>query len=420
MTGLLLCCAPLFVLTLRGWANAVLFVGALLAMLLLASRGLPRAALAREDRRWAAALVLAYLAPLLSVAVAAALRHDADITQFDAPSRFLLAIPVFLFVLRSGWPAGSLLQWVLPAALAVVLGYLQIVGQDPYWPSVRVTTHVVDPLVFGYFNLAFGLMCFASITPADWREGRRWGILLRLAATGLGLYFSLLSWSRTGWLALPVVVGLWLYHHWGRTHRLAAAGALAAALLLPVLAYFAVPVVQLRVDEAFTQLSQYPWHGGVERRETSAGYRITYLRIAADMFAMNPWAGVGLTAHAAPYPANAFAYAAPDAVAAAFASGFHNQIVTNAIRSGLGGLLATAALLFVPLLLCLRGLRGAAPGEGRQALIGVAYCTCLVVSSLSTEVVDLKFAASFYATMTAILCGAVLGERRQAAALSAR
>jgi O-antigen ligase len=411
VTGLLLCCAPLFVLTVRGWANAVLFVGALLAVLLLAGGALPRAGLAARDRRWATALILAYLAPVVSVLLAAAMRNDGSLDQLDAPARFLLAIPIFLFMLRSGWPAGRVLQWVLPISLVVVLGYLQFVGGDPRWGALRTTTRVVDPLVFGYFSLAFGLMCLASLSPGDWRRDGGWSVLLRLAGAGLGIYFSLLSSSRTGWLAAPLVIGIWLYHHWGRTHRLAAAGALAGAALLPVLAYLAIPVVGLRGDEFVHEVATYPWHG-VQLQETSTGWRITYLRIAADVFVQHPWAGLGITSHHMPYPASAFSYAAPAAVEGAFTSGFHNQVVSNTIRSGIGGLLATAALLFVPLLLCLRGLRQSAPGAGQQAMIGVAYCTCLVVSSMSTEIVDLKFAASFYATMTAVLCGAVLGARR--------
>jgi O-antigen ligase len=285
-----------------------------------------------------------------------------------------------------------------------------IVGQDPRWPVFRVTTHVVDPLVFSYFSLAFGLMCLVSITPRDWRAGARWSVLLRVAALGLAVYLSILSFSRTGWLAVPLVIGIWAHYHWGRRHRLASAGVVAAVLLLPVAAYFLVPAVTFRVHEAVKDVVEYPWHG-VLQYETSLGYRITFLRIAADIFALHPWAGVGDTSHVAPLPANAFSYAAPRAVAYAFESAFHNQIVSNTVRSGIGGLLATTALLCVPLLVCARGLRRGPPAARKDAMMGLAYCTCLVVSSMSTEVVDLKFAASFYAVMTAALCGATLGAR---------
>lgn len=412
ITGLLVCCAPLFVLTLRSWANAVLFLGALLSLLVLARGALPAAAVRAEDRRWVRALLLTYIAPIVSVAIAAALRGDHYLAQFDAPSRFLLAIPIFLFVLRSGWPAARVMQWVLPVALLLVFADIQAFGYDLKWrtPGLdvdRVTTYVVDPLVFGYFSIAFALMCLVSISPRDWRGAARWGVLLRLAGAALGFYLSVESASRTGWAAVPIVIGVWAHHHWGRGHRLGTAAAIVGALLLPVFAYLLSPVVAERVDVAVSEVVNYPWNG-VLQHETSVGYRITFLRMAADLFALHPWAGVGDTSHMPPLPPDAFSYAAPAAATRAFESGFHNQVVSNAVRTGVGGLLATAALMLLPLLICARALRRGRPGGDKDALLGVAYCTCLVVSSLSTEVVDLKFAASFYAVMTAVLCGAAL------------
>lgn len=416
-TGLLVCCAPLLVLTVGRWANAVLFLGALLSLGLLATRELPARALPRQERRWAWALIAAYVAPVATAALAALLRGDTNPAQFDAPARFLLAIPIFLFVRRVGWPTARVLRWVLPLALGVVLAYLLALGYDHKWEVPggprRLTTFLVDPLVFGYFSLAFGLMALVSIEPGEWRDRRRWGAILCAIALGLGLYFSVRSGSRTGWLALPLVAGIWAHHHWGRSHRLASAAVVAAALLLPLAAYFLVPAVNARVDEAIRDVAEYPWHG-VLRHETSLGYRITFMRIAADLFASHPWAGIGDFSHVPPPPASAFGYASPDAIAFGFRSGFHNQVVTTAVRSGLGGGLASLALLLVPLLICARGLRQGSPAARGDAMMGLAYCTCVVVSSFSTEVVDLKFAASFYAVMTAVFCGAVLGRSRGA------
>ncbi|GAB3758227.1 hypothetical protein GCM10028796_03540 [Ramlibacter monticola] len=403
ITALLVCCAPLLVLAVRGWANAVLYLGALASVLVLASGQLPAARLAPPERRWARAMLVALMAPVVAVSFSALLRQDGYLPQFDAPLRFVLAIPIFLLVMRSGWPVRRVMQWALPVALLLGLAVLHVGGQDMRW-APRVTTRVVDPLVFGYFSLAFGLMCLASIAPGEWRAGRRWSVVLRLAGFALGLYLSVLSGSRSGWAAAPLVVGFWAWYQWGRRHPLGSVGVVVAVALMLAGAYLFVPAIGVRIDEGIRDVVEYPWNG-VLRHETSLGYRITYLRIAADVFALHPIAGVGDTAHLAPLPASAFPYAAPEAVAGAFNSGFHNQLATNAVRSGIGGLLATAALLLVPLLVCARGVRRGAPA----AMMGLAYCTCLVVSSLSTEVVDLKFTASFYAVMTAVLCGAVLG-----------
>lgn len=409
VTGLLACCAPLFVLVMHSWSNAVLFLAALLSLVLLARGDLPPAALDPRDRRWMWATIAIFVAPLAAAFASAALRGDFLLRQFDAPSRFLLAIPVFLFALRSRLAPAQALQWILPLALGLALAELEIHGHDPRWRADRATTHVVDPLVFGYLTLAFGLMCLVSIAPGDWRGRGRWSVLVRLAGLALGLYLSVRSGSRSGWLAVPIVVGVWLHHHWGRGHRFATAAVLLAAAIIPLAAYLLVPAVADRVDLVAREIADYSWHTVSE--DTSIGLRITYLRIAADLFALYPWGGIGDTARAGPELVGLFAYASPKALQGAFGSAFHNQIVSNAVRNGIPGLVATAALLLVPLLVCARALARGAAGQRQDAAMGMAFCTCLFVSSLSTEVVDLKFAASLYAVMAAVLCGAALAQR---------
>lgn len=409
--GLLLCLAPLLVLTVPRWTNAVLFVGVLGSAALLLSGKLPPLRLDRTERRLAALVLVTLVSPIVATTVAAVLRGDLYPPQFEAPGRFLLAVPVFLFALRWRMPVGRVLRWALPVALLLALAYLHFIGQDPRWPARRVTTHAVDPLVFCYLTLAFGLMCLVSITPRDWREGDRWSIVLRVAAFFLGAYLSLLTFSRTGWAAVPLLVTAWLLHHWGGRGKWQTATVIGLAILAPVSAYLLVPVIADRVDITVREVLSYPWQGVAP--ETSVGLRITYLRMAADLFAQHPWAGVGDTAHIAPATLADFPYASPFAVESGFTSAFHNQVVSSAVRSGVGGLVSAALLMLVPLAICVRGIRQQGCRESTDAAMGVAFFTCLLVSSLSTEVVDLKFMASFYAVMAAVFCGALLNRHGQ-------
>jgi O-antigen ligase len=333
--------------------------------------------------------------------------------QFDAPSRFLVALPILLFVLRSGIPVARILSWVLPLSLAVGLVFLEAQGADPRWPAGRETTRVVDPLVFGYLTFTFGLMCLVTVSPRQWREAP-WGVVLRLAGAALGLYLSLRSGSRTGWLALPLVVGLWLYCLWRARTRWAIPAVLLVACASPVLAYLLVPTVGSRIDEAAQELLAYPWEGMAP--DTSLGGRITALRIAFDLFVEHPWAGRGNLSHVPIASLPSFSYASPWATKLAYHSAFHNQIVTNAVRTGVGGLLATAALLLVPLAICTRSLLRDGPRVRPEAAMGFAFFACMLVSSMSTEIVDLKYMASLYAVMTAVLCGACLAPPREGAA----
>ena len=130
---LLACAAPLFVVTLNGWTSAVLFASGLLAVLLLARGRLPQVAWRPDERRWLWACSIALVLPLLSVAIAAALRHDVYAAQFDAPARMLLGIPLLFLVARRRVDAASRLAWILPLSLLFTLGWHVVAGQPQRW-----------------------------------------------------------------------------------------------------------------------------------------------------------------------------------------------------------------------------------------------------------------------------------------------
>lgn len=413
VVGVGLCLAPLFVLTVRGWSVAALVLGVLCCPLLLAGplRGQP--GWREEDRRWVVAVLAMLVAPLLATAIGAALRRDFYAPQFDAPLRFALAVPIFLFMLRSRFDAARTLAWVLPAALLTTLATYLVAGQPARWigEHERWATEVADPLVFGYLSLAFGLMCLVAITPQAWREGPRWAIAWFALGALLGLYLSVRSGSRSGWLALPLVLAFWLHLYLGRAHRWAWVGTLGLAMLAVAAAYLLLPRVQERIDLAVHEVLSYSFSGVAPGG--SIPLRITFLRIAADLFALHPFAGVGDTAHLPPTASDVFPYASKEAVDTAYRAAFHNQVVTSAVRSGIAGGLAAAALLLVPLAVYVRQLRRGGAVARRNAALGLAFGLCLAVSSLSTEVVDLKYTASLYAVLTALLCGAALARHGQ-------
>lgn len=410
LTGWLLCSAPLLVVTVPGWSNGVLFVGSLLSCALLASALADRTSMDAVQRRWALAVALALGAPLAATGLAALLRGQQYWPQYDAPLRFLLAVPVFLFALRARLDAAAALRWILPLSLALTAAYLAVIGSPWHWGPERMHTAVADPLVFGYLSLAFALMCLALAAPVPGKPLLHWRVLVPLLGAALGTYLSIRSGSRSGWLAIPIVLGIWLHVRMGG-HRLAWVGGIALALAGGVAAYQLLPVFKGRVDLAVQEVAQYSFEGVAPLN--SVGQRITYLRIAADVLAQHPVAGVGDTAHAAPAPVTAFSYALPATAQTAFRSGFHNQVVTSAVRAGVLGGLAALALLLVPVFLHAFRLRRAGGVARENALLGITYATCMAVTSLTTEVVDLKYTASLYALMTAVLCGASLARHGQ-------
>lgn len=410
-TAIVLCAGPLLVVTWRGWSNGVLFVAAALSCAWLARDLRGQASLQPPDRGWGIALLVALAAPLLATALGAAMRGELYWPLLDAPSRFILAIPVFLFALRARVDAAAALRWILPLSLVIAAAYLAVIGSPAMWPPDRAATYFADPIALGYLSLAFGMMCLAAIPLERPTRASLPRLAVLVAGALVGVYVSLKSGSRTGWFAVPVVITAWLHFRLQDRGRHVWAVGLVLSCLLAVAAYFFVPAVHDRINAGVRDVTEYTFNGVAPI--SSVGLRLTFLRIAADVLAQHPWSGVGDTAHAAPAALNAFRYASPEAANTAFQSAFHNQVVTSAVRSGIAGGLAALAVLVIPI-----GIFGAKVGSANRitrenAFMGLAFSICIAVSSLTTEVIDLKYTASLYALLTAVLCGAALARHGQ-------
>ena len=92
-------------------------------------------------------------------------------------------------------------------------------------------------------------------------------------------------------------------------------------------------------------------------------------------------------------------YALQETQEFALRSGFHNEIATNMVRSGVWGLLSSSALFLLPALFFLRGLYSDSLQAQKVALLALGYLACTFISGMTTEVFNLKFTASFHALM---------------------
>ena len=414
LLGLLLCLGPLFLVTVRGWSNGILIAGALLCLVFLTigRHGLRERTVrlvSPNNASLALMVTITLLAPFLSVAISSALRNSLYSPQFDSPLRLCLAIPIFIFALRTNLNPAKFLQFAFPAALLITLGQQYLVTQPMHWGATRMATYFADPLVFGYVAMTFGLVSAVSINLL--KKDTPLVVAFKLIGAVTGFYLSVESGSRTGWMAIPIVLTMWAYLHMNtnRGKRSHVFGVVALSCLLLVLTYLTSGTVQSRINLIASEIATYPTTGIAP--ETAVGSRITFLRIAWDLFSQNPWRGFGDTRFEQfPVPPKIMAYASATTLNIAFKSGFHNEIVSNAIRSGIFGLIAHAALFIVPFTVFLKKLKSdvAFDKAKAQAVIGATFVICMFVSSLSTEILDLKFMASFYALTIALLCGSAL------------
>jgi O-antigen ligase len=365
-----------------------------------------------EEKFWQALILLTLALPLISVIISSALRGEWISADFDAQSRFFMSAFVFYTVFRNGLNPFRYMQYSIPIGLILTIAVTSFLpeyrGANIHFGS-RLATYFVDPLTLGYLSLTLGILSFFSINL--FAKDRWYVVAIKLLGTISGFYISLQTQSRTGWLVIPFIIFLMLWLYGPKNKIKSSAIALVTSLVFTVGVYQASPTVQNRVGAAVADLRDYQFDK--VNAESSLGERISFARMAIYYFKLNPvsgWGHKGYQVHMNDPELLAFATFntrnAPGSGAL-----FHSEIATNSVAFGILGLIYTVLLFFAPLALFIQSWRqGTNP---RLCAFGIAYVLCILVSSFTTEIFALKFAASFHAIFIAAICAQVLNCRRK-------
>jgi O-antigen ligase len=395
--------SPLFLVTVRSWTNALLILTSIISFLLLTNYWLRSSHdQDSEDSSKKILFLFTLLAPIFAVAIGSILRGKFIASDYDSAARFLIASSVFLFALRNKFNFSSILQYSAPASLIITLIHQIIFPQPNLWGVDRMATYFADPLVFGYTSLTLGLISLASINLL--KIDGKLVVLFKITGALIGLYLSIKSGSRTGWLGFPIIIAILFYlrlQNKGKKLHFTFAS-IAIGLILTIGLFASSKTISDRIYITAHEITNYSWSGIAP--DTSIGMRITFLRLAADLLVANPWTGYGDTKLSeVTLPSHISTYASPASIHMALNSGFHNEIVTNAIRNGFTGLLSSLMLFTIPLLIFLKKLKSTCKNQKANSLLGIVFTLCVFISSMSTEVFDLKYMASFYALMISLL-----------------
>ncbi|WP_150051650.1 O-antigen ligase family protein [Methylomonas rhizoryzae] len=391
---------PLLVLTKSGWSGVILVLSAVLGLwIVVAQRNRPFD-LPPGQRRWMLGFAVLFCMPVLAIALSQAIRHDWIGRYYDSPARFLLCVPILLALVKLRADVVKFFAYVVPCGL-LLTGLVISLKWNLWWDTTRVSTHFVDPLTFGSLNLTLGLFCLLAI---DLYQKDGWIVrLYKFCGFAVGLYLSVLSSSRTGWAAAPLVLLIWL------NIRLAGyrVYAFAAAVLLSLSVFYLSATLRERTGMAIEEIMTYHWDG--PNRHNSVGARLSFIRMAAFLLEQNPFGGFGDRGFATfiGHP-ELNRYAVVKTQEFALNAGFHNEIATNAVRSGIWGLLSSLALFVVPAVYFGKQLWADCKITQRLGLLALGYLLCTFVSGMTTEVFNLKFAASFHAMMLSCFIGALL------------
>ena len=401
--------SPIFLLTVKHWTNLVVltvFVGSLFFLLRKKEVSLQDT---DELRRWRWIIALTLTGPVLAVGMGQLLRGEFYTPNFDVPLRIALCAPVFLAISR-GWlykdgaqPITFLwMKYCFPITLIWTFTYRP--SWTTNWGAHVITTYFVDVLSFGNLTLLFALLSFAALT-FFWPRLSWLSRFISIASCLIGLYLSVKSGSRTGWLNMPVFLIVWALGF-----SLPAYGRLKTLFILFLILITAgifiqsSPYFTSKVLSAIDEISNYRWDA--KSTEGSADLRISFYRMALFYFLHNPikgWGDLGwkelmnspeIVQYASEYARNF-----PE-------HGFHNEILTSAVRSGIWGLVGSIAFFLFPIIWALKILQKSINVDSKFFGFFILFLMLhMFLAGMTTEVTNLVFLASFLGLTISVLVG---------------
>ena len=312
---------------------------------------------------------------------------------YDAASRFLLAVPIFMLLQRVRFNVVAMVQYGFP--LAAIVGCLMI---KPIALG-RFGISTMDLIHFGDFSLVLGVLSVLSI---NW-TGRDAVLIrvLKIAGFLAGIYASIVSGSRGGWICLPVFLIIYIYFRFG---KISLKAMLSVTLILIISGFFSYTLSQEihhRVDEVVSDLSEFR-HGNFD---TSMGVRLQLYRAAVQLSVKNPVFGVGVEGFAREMDPMQKAGDITHLAAEGGKGEVHNEILSKTVALGVFGLIAILSIYLAPFRIFYRAMRGD-NAEIRQAgMMGLVFVSGFMFFGLTVEVLNLTMAAAFYGLTVAVLLG---------------
>lgn len=287
--------------------------------------------------------LLATFAFYFVVIAASSFYHDLPSGSFEEPSRFLFAIPVLLFFLayppqERYWWAALLMGSVAGGALALWQALIEDRAR---------ATGFMGAIQFGNLSLLMGWLCMTGMGWAQQQPRKlAWCVGLSVAAVA-GITASLLSGSRGGWLALPILL-LLLYVTY-RRHLPRRTMATVLVVLVSVLAVsYVVPQtgVQDRIGRA---VSEYQAYRAGDYQSTSVGLRLEMWDASLQLAKQRPWSGWGESAYGQKLASLIQDERSRQSIARY--GHVHSDLLDVYLRHGLPGLLALILVYIVPFIL---------------------------------------------------------------------
>lgn len=336
----------------------------------------PALRLSAEDK----AIVYA-LACFFAVAALVFILHDNPLPTLDSPSRFLLAIPIFLLLIK--YPPRQSWLWAGVAIGAYSAFGVALWQQNVYgWTDVDGLSNGVR---YGGICTILSVLCVAGLLWAQRSNVRRiwlWRLLLASGALAAA-YGAIASGTRGAWISVPVVFILFCAGLLSKRNMYLGC-TLAVALLVAVSTwYVAVPNNPIRAgyERATEDVSQYFVH-----RNTSGSIagRLEAWRAVFINFPEKPILGWSVKDYKARLEQQV---AAKELEPIVLTIPHTHNLYTETLRyQGIAGLVPILALFIFPFWFFCKRLRSRTRNVRILAIAGTSHLTVFGILGLSHTV----------------------------------
>ncbi|MGF1615623.1 MAG: O-antigen ligase family protein [Gammaproteobacteria bacterium] len=286
-TALILIVLPALILLIPSGGSVPYHLAALFGGYAMVRRSSAQRPLARDERLACAGFGAFAVTILISLVDTGASREA--VRELDVLLRPLWAIPIVYLFIRARPPEGLL--W-FGVALGAILAGLNALHEITVAGDYVRASGGTSAITYGNSALAMGFI--AAVGFSYFRGLGKPYLVVPAAALLLGMLASVLSGSRGGWLALPALAILLLWHCWRlRYRRLSVAGALSFGAVVSLAVMLPQSGVMSRIDMAVSGVEMYMQDTAV-LADSAVGQRLELWRAAWDMFMQRPLLGGGI------------------------------------------------------------------------------------------------------------------------------
>jgi O-antigen ligase len=260
----------------------------LLAAALPCLVGLPKRLLSHDAKLVITAFGLYFLSYVISMLI-----NKGNPSFIDQPSRAILALPIFLALLRYPPPFKLLTCGLLAGSF--IAGGIAFYYLYAYPETRAFDGGVINRWLNGYMQIQSGNMAATlsmlslSVSIYFMRKSRFTFALLALIATGMGLSASFLSGSRGGWIFLPLAIIYLCYVNRDLLTKKITCLTLVG-ILITLTVVWDTGTVHQRVTEAVNNIQTYQQN---KDKFTSLGIRLELWKSAIYSFTESPLVGLG-------------------------------------------------------------------------------------------------------------------------------